>query len=115
MISLEQELASGSHLTPLVPAGSADRTRLWTFLGLLRLLRLARAPRLMSRMEQLYSIDHGMLSIMTFVMQTCLLAHFCACLWGVAPIMQGSIWGPDPDQEHDISHFVGALLPPQRF
>eukprot|EP00873_Tetraselmis_striata_P020213 jgi/Tetstr1/440477/TSEL_028803.t1 len=87
------------------PGFLTDRTRLWTFLGLLRLLRLARAPRLMSRMEQLYSIDHGMLSIMTFVMQTCLLAHFCACLWGVAPIMQGSIWGPDPDQEHDISHF----------
>mmetsp|Transcript_6392 Transcript_6392/g.17875 ORF Transcript_6392/g.17875 Transcript_6392/m.17875 type:complete len:971 (-) Transcript_6392:1209-4121(-) len=55
---------------------------------LLRMFRMARVSRIVHRFESLFSIDHGMLSIATFGVQTAMLAHFTACLWGLVPVLQ---------------------------
>mmetsp|Transcript_11872 Transcript_11872/g.28200 ORF Transcript_11872/g.28200 Transcript_11872/m.28200 type:complete len:730 (-) Transcript_11872:608-2797(-) len=69
-----------------------DRNRLIFMLPVLRMLRILRAPRLVARFEQIYRIDHGLLSILTFLVQTMMLSHFTACLWGMAPVVEGSAY-----------------------
>ena len=82
----------------------SDLRRLLILIPLLRLFRLSRAKRIFLRMEQLYSIDHGMLSIITFIVQTAMLCHFCACLWGLVPLFQGH----DDFGSFQHDHSVGA-------
>lgn len=90
----------------------AGNQRLLKLVPLLRLFRLGKAPRLILRFEQMYSIDHGMLSIATFLVQTAILSHFSACLWGMVPLLMGSFPYGEEEHGHEVSASSALSLLP---
>ena len=52
-------------------------------LRLIKLIRLVRVSRIFDRWEARMAINYAMLHILTALLQTLLVSHWFACIWGL--------------------------------
>jgi len=54
-------------------------------LRLLKMLRICRTPRILTRLESKVAIDYSLLTMIQFIAVTILTSHWLGCIWGLIP------------------------------